>query len=64
MSTVQKKRKPITPSDDYFDGYIVGNTFEEICDQEMAAHDRYVMKQAMEMSRPKVERQQKPKLPK
>lgn len=53
MSTIQTKRKQPKVDDAYFNGYIIGKTVEEVYAQEAAAHDRYVMKLAKEMSRPK-----------
>ncbi len=63
MSTIQAKRKQVKGRDSYFDGYIVGKTVEEVHAQEAAAHDRYVMKLAKEMSRPKTNAKP-PKTPK
>ncbi len=58
MSITSAKRKPTKQ----IDRCTVGNTFDEVCAQEIAAHDRYVMEIAKEMSRPK--NVAKPKAPK
>ncbi len=49
MSTTSVRRKPTTHTDRH---YVVGKTFEEVCAQEVAAHDRRVDEIIKEMSRP------------
>ena len=49
MSTISVKRKPAKQ----FEKYTVGTTFEEVCSQEIAVHDRRVLEIIKEMSQPK-----------
>ena len=49
MSTVSVRRKPAKQ----ISRSAVGRTFEEVCAQEIAAHDRYVLETAKAMCQPK-----------
>ena len=53
MSTTVIKREIKQKAVKQFKSYIVGTTFEEVCAQEVAAHDRRVLEAIKEMYLPK-----------
>jgi hypothetical protein len=50
MSTIAIKREAKRKTVKQFESYTVGTTFEEVCAQEVAAHDRRVLEIIKEMS--------------
>ena len=53
MSTTAIKREIKRKATKQFESYTIGTTFEEVCAQEVAAHDRRVLEIIKEMNQPK-----------